>query len=202
MVLSWRFRCPDGERDGEPLAVRGDVEASEACQTACPRARLVSDERLALYCVADHHHDAATRIEAVDERRRRTHGPQSVRVSVRWKARFSSGCGSSYRDLPRRILVFDRRARVRFVTTPVPSPGSKPGLARGSLPLPSRRAARTLPICPIHPSDRQPIVHLVKKSLQRQLTDWSAMAPAVRPSSCRRLRRRRRTTTAAVQRTD
>jgi hypothetical protein len=28
VVLSWRFTCRDGERDGEPLAVRGHVEAS------------------------------------------------------------------------------------------------------------------------------------------------------------------------------
>jgi hypothetical protein len=27
MVWSWRFTCRDGERDGEPLAVRDDVEA-------------------------------------------------------------------------------------------------------------------------------------------------------------------------------
>jgi hypothetical protein len=52
VVWCWRFTCCDGERDGEPFAVRGDVEASQACQAGRPRARLVSDERLALYRVA------------------------------------------------------------------------------------------------------------------------------------------------------
>jgi hypothetical protein len=53
VVWSWRFRCRDGERDGESLAVRGDVEASQPCQAGRPRARLVGDERLSLDCVAD-----------------------------------------------------------------------------------------------------------------------------------------------------
>jgi hypothetical protein len=45
VVLCWRFTCRDGERDGEPLAVQGDVEASQAWKAGRPRARLVCAAR-------------------------------------------------------------------------------------------------------------------------------------------------------------